>query len=245
MSRLLLTSLGINNNSIYQALVGLLRKPLAEANAIFIPTGIHSLPGSPYLAHLAISGKAQAPLCELGWKSLGVLELTALPSIDREMWLPSIMEADALLVWGGDPLYLSYWMHHSGMKDLLPSLLGQSVYVGVSAGSMVASSIFGETYHNPPRNSDGWLTSQYIVFNTPTANISRTLITAEGMGLVDFALIPHMDHKDHPDASMANAAKWAAKLCSPVYAIDDQTAIKVDCGVVEVVSEGNWKLFGS
>ncbi|MEO8610475.1 MAG: peptidase E, partial [Chloroflexota bacterium] len=34
-----------------------------------------------------------------------------------------------------------------------------------------------------------------------------------------------------------------AKLPNPSYAIDDQTAIKVDDGTVEVVSEGHWKQF--
>jgi dipeptidase E len=56
-------------------------------------------------------------------------------------------------------------------------------------------------------------------------------------------LIPHLDHEDHPDASAANAEKWAARLPVPLYAIDDQTAIKVTDGSVEVVSEGHWKLF--
>jgi dipeptidase E len=73
--------------------------------------------------------------------------------------------------------------------------------------------------------------------------ISRIVITAQGVGLVDFALIPHLDNENHPDASEANAEKWAAKLPVPVYAIDDQTAIKVVNGTVEVVSEGHWKLF--
>jgi dipeptidase E len=63
------------------------------------------------------------------------------------------------------------------------------------------------------------------------------------MGLVDFAVIPHLDHEDHLDASMVNAEVWAAKLPVPVYAIDDQTALKVVDGTVAVVSEGHWKLF--
>jgi dipeptidase E len=60
-------------------------------------------------------------MCELGWKSLGVLELTALPSIKEEHWTPAVQEADALLVWGGSPLYLCYWMRQSGRADLLLS----------------------------------------------------------------------------------------------------------------------------
>jgi dipeptidase E len=46
-----------------------------------------------------------------------------------------------------------------------------------------------------------------------------------------------------PDTSLANIEQWAAGLSVPAYAIDDQTAIKVVDGTVEVVSEGQWKLF--
>jgi dipeptidase E len=241
--RLLLTSAGISNTSIQDALVDLLGKPIAESSALFIPTAIYPFPGSAGMAYKAICGKAQSPLSQLGWKSLGVLELTALPSIDRKAWVPSVKETDALLVWGGDPLYLSYWMRQSGLADLLPSLLRESVYVGVSAGSMATSSTFGETYRNPPSSSVSAFTSDDIVFDTPQGEISRIFVTAQGAGLVDFALIPHLDHEDHPDASAANAEKWAARLPVPLYAIDDQTAIKVTDGAVEVVSEGHWKLF--
>jgi dipeptidase E len=240
---LLLTSAGIKNKSIHDALVDLLGKPIAESNALFIPTAIYPFPGGAGMAWQAICGKAPSPLCQLGWKSLGVLELTALSSIDKKAWVPSVEETDALLVWGGDPLYLSYWMRQSGLTDLLPSLRREAVYVGVSAGSMAASATFGETYRNPPSGSGSALTSEDIVFGTPEGKISRIFVTTQGAGLVDFALIPHLDHEDHPDASLANAEKWAARLPVPVYAIDDETAIKVTAGNVEVVSEGSWKLF--
>jgi len=241
--RLLLTSAGISNQSIHDALVDLLGKPIAESNALFIPTAIYPFPRSAGMAWQAICGKAKSPLCELGWKSLGVLELTALPSIDKKVWVASVEEADALLVWGGDVLHLCHWMRQSGLADLLPSLRRESVYVGVSAGSMAVSSTFGETYRNPPSGSGSALTSEDTVFDTPHGEISRIFVTAQGSGLVDFALIPHLDHEDHPDASAANAEKWAERLPVPVYAIDDQTAIKVPDGTVEVISEGHWKLF--
>lgn len=240
---LLLTSSGICNTSINDALVDLLGKPIAESSALFIPTAIHPFSGGAGMAYRAICGKALSPLSQLGWKSLGVLELTALPSIDRKAWVPSVEEADALLVWGGDPVYLSYWMRQSGLADLLSSLRRDAVYVGVSAGSMVTAPVFGETYSHPRSGSGSALTSEDIVFATPEGEASGTFVTAQGAELVDFALIPHLDHDNHPDASLANAEKWAARLPVPVYAIDDQTAIKVTGGTVEVVSEGHWKLF--
>ncbi len=172
------------------------------------------------MAYRFISGSAASPMCELGWKSLGVLELTALPSIKQEYWIAAVQETDALLVWGGDVLYLCRWMRESGLADLLPSLR-ETVYVGVSAGSMVTAPIFGETYDDP---------------NTP-------FVIDTGLGLVDFALLPHLDHENHPESSTAKVERMAAEVPVPTYAIDDQTAIKVVDGAVEVVSEGHWKLF--
>jgi dipeptidase E len=241
--KLLLTSAGIKNASIHNALVDLLGKPIAESSALVIPTAIYPFPGGAYMAGRMIRGEVASPLAGLGWKSLGVLELTALPSIDGDAWIPTVQEADALLVWGGDPLFLSYWMRQSGLADVLPSLRRESVYVGVSAGSMAATATFSETYPDPPKGSGERLASEDIVFATPQGDISRTLVTAHGVGLVDFAVIPHLDHEHHPDASLANAEQWAARNPAPTYAIDDETAIKVVDGAVEVISEGHWKLF--
>jgi dipeptidase E len=216
----LLTSAGIRNTSIHDALVELLGKPIGESSALCIPTAIYPFPGGPAMAYQLLSGSTTSPLCGLGWKSLGVLELTALPSIKREYWVAAVQEADALLVWGGDVFYLCRWMRESGLAALLPSLR-ETVYVGVSAGSMVTAPIFGETYDDP---------------GTP-------FVIDKGLGLVDFALLPHLDHKDHPESSMARVARMAASLRGPLYAIDDETALKVTGGAVEVVSEGHWKLF--
>ena len=216
--KLLLTSAGIKNTSIHNALVDLLGKPIADSTALCIPTATYAM-GGPGSAWRVITGRAPTPLCELGWKSLGVLELTALPSIDEERWVGWVQETDALLVGGGDSLYLCYWMRQSGLADLLPSL--RAVWVGVSGGSMVMAPNVGKDFvgWKPPAGGD------------------------EALGMVDFAIFPHVDHEDLPDNSMAEAEKWAANLPVPGYAIDDQTAIKVTDGTVEVISEGHWKLF--
>jgi dipeptidase E len=220
--RFLLTSAGITNTSIENALVHLLRKPIAESDALCIPTGIQPFPGAPAHIYRFISGSAPGPMCELGWKSLGVLELTALPSIKEEHWMPAVQETDALLVWGGSPLYLCYWMRQSGLADLLPSLRREMVYVGTSGGSMVATPDFGaESYDE----------------SDPLTGDDRAL------GLVDFSVFPHLEREDMPDTSLANIERWAAGISVPAYAIDDQTAIQVVDGTVEVVSEGHWRLF--
>ena len=219
--KLLLTSAGIKNSSIHDALIDLLCKPIAESNALCIPTAIYAFPGGAGSAWQLISGRAASPLCELGWKSLGVLELTALPSIERAHWITAVQETDALLVGGGDPLYLCYWIQQSGLADLLPSLR-ETVWVGVSAGSLVMGPHVGE---------------EFVYGSPPTTGGDRTL------GIVDFSICPHLTHENMPGNSMAEAERWAAGIQGPAYAIDDQTAIKVTDGTVEVVSEGHWKLF--
>lgn len=220
--RFLLSSGGIRNTSIHNALVDLLGKPIAEASALCIPTAEYGRPSGAGAAgaYRFIRGINPSPMCELGWKSLGVLELTALPSINTDDWVPMVQETDALLVDGGDALYLCYWMRQSGLADLLPTLRPETVYVGVSAGSMVMAPSIGEDFV-------GW--------KPPTGDDST-------LGLVDFAMFPHLDHPTFPENSMANAEKWAAGMPAPAYLIDDQTAIRVVDGVVDVVSEGHWKL---
>ena len=241
--RALLTSSGIKNRSIHDALVDLLGRPIAECTALFIPTAIYPFPGGSFMAWRALSGKASSPLSELGWKSLGLLELSALPSIEEAAWVPTVRDADALLVWGGDPLFLASWMRRSGLTGLLPTLRPEAVYVGVSAGSIAAASTFVETYTEPPRGTHAPLKSEPIVFATPNGDVNRILVTGQGAGLVDFAVIPHFEHPDHPDASLANAERWAARIPAPTYAIDDETAIRVVDGEAKVVSEARWKLF--
>lgn len=241
--KLLLTSNGISNKSIQDALIDLLGKPIEESNALFVPTAIYPHLHGGRMALQAIRGNTKSPFTGLNWKTLEVFELTALPSIKREVWLPSLEEADALLVWGGDVLYLSYWMSQSGVKDLLPRLLEKMVYVGVSAGSMVTSREFGETYSKPPGGSGEPLTTEDVVFQTPEGEISKMFIRANGLGLIDFAIIPHYENPQFPDTAGANAEKWASMLPTPVYAIDDQSAIKMVDGTVTVVSEGRWKRY--
>ena len=227
--KFLLTSAGIQNTSIHNALVDLLGKPIAESSALCIPTASYAMPGGAGMAWRLINGREATPLCELGWKSLGVLELTALPSLNKEHWVPMVQETDALLVAGGDALYLCYWMRQSGLADLLPELGRETVYVGVSAGSMVVTPNFGEAY-------DGWFCREPPASHLPKGS-------DRALGLVDFSVFPHLDHPAMADNSMADAEKWAAGMPVPAYAIDDQTAIKVIDGAIEVVSEGHWKRF--
>ena len=224
--KFLLTSSGISNPSISDALVDLLGKPIAESTALFVPTGVHPFPGGAERAWKEVHGHATIPLSQLGWKSLGMLELTALPSIREENWVPAVRAADALLVWGGDVLYLTYWLRQSGLADLLPSL-SDTVYVGVSAGSIAVT----------PYNCDAEFDLQFVPDGSDMAQGAD-----RALGLVDFTLYPHLNHPDMEDAELSNIQKWASGIPVPTYAIDDNTAIKVVDGTAEVISEGDWRL---
>ena len=219
--KLLLTSGGVTNTTIREALVDLLGKPIADSNALCIPTAQYGHPrvGPGVQAWQFISGKSENPMVDLGWRSMGVLELTALPSIDRQQWVPLVQETDVLLAAGGDVLYLCHWMRQSGLADLLPTL-SETVWVGLSAGSMVMTPEVGE---------------DFIQWRPPHGDEST-------LGLVDFSICPHVAPDGMPGNSMAEARQWAASISVPAYAIDDSTAITVVDGIVEVVSEGHWTL---
>jgi dipeptidase E len=157
-------------------------------------------------------------MTDLGWKSVGLLELTALPTIGEERWVPWVRDADVFLVDGGDATYLLHWMRASGFLGLVPSL-SEKVWVGVSAGSMVMTPRIGSDFV-------GWKGAK---------GDDRAL------GIVDFSIFPHLGNPNLPDNTLANAVKWAAEIAGPAYAIDDQTAIRVVGGKVDVISEGQWK----
>lgn len=216
--KLLLTSGGVTNPSIRAALVGLLGKPIEESTALCVPTAEYGHPMcTPQSAWRFVANGGEGSMTGLGWKSVGLLELTALPSMDAERWVPWVRDADVLLVDGGDALYLRHWLRESGLEELLPELDG-TAWVGVSAGSMVMTPRIGEDFmHWRP---------------------------AEGgnacLGLVDFAIFPHLDYERMPENTLAAARAWAEGIGCPAYAIDDQTAISVVDGAVEVVSEGSW-----
>jgi dipeptidase E len=230
--KLLLTSSGITNDSIQKALIDLLGKPIRESIALFAPTAIYAYPQGTKAAW-----QQAKKLGDLGWKDFGILELTALPNISRDVWLAQVEEADALIIGGGNKFYLSHWMGKSGLFDLLPQLLERGkVYVGASAGSMMMTAglnfdhdRFKKTgiYHDDEFNED----------MPAAAGSTKTL------GLVDFVIRPHLEADYFPQTSLENVEKWAAKVDVPLYALDDQSALKVVDDRVEVISEGQWRLF--
>lgn len=218
--KLLLTSAGVQNQTITTRLVEMLGKPIAECDALCITTASYAHPmAGPKRAWHFITGIDDLPMTSLGWKSIGVLELTALPSLNRDLWGPLFQQTDVLLINGGETMYLAHWLKESGLFALLPDWPG--VWVGLSAGSLVMTPRIGAQFvHWPEDGGDD-----------------------TGLGVVDFAIFPHLDHPALPHNTMAHAESWAAEVALPAYAIDDQTAIAVVDGEVEVLSEGHWRFF--
>ncbi len=213
----LLTSGGVQNPSIHNGLREMLRKPIEECHAIAITTASYALGRGTDLAVNFIQGKDEAPMVDLGWKSVGLLELSAVSVIDPAIWQPAVEQADVILVNGGDPLFLHHWFVESGFDRMLPNLTG--VYVGMSAGSMILTPRIGTDFvewKKTPEQSDVTL------------------------GLVDFSIFPHLDHPQLPDNHLQAAKSWAETLTNPAYAIDDATAIRVIGSNVDVISEGKW-----
>ena len=229
--KLLLTSAGIANASIHQALVDLLGKPLAECHALCVPTAIYGLPGGTGDSWLMLR-----ELAGLGWREFGVLELTALPTVPEDCWLPALAAADCLIVGGGNGGYLNYWMQESGLAAKLPALLHDKVYVGVSAGSVVATHSF---------QADPVALAERGVYRDADFEEDAPLGAGSDktLGLVDFVIRPHLNADYFPTATVERFARSAAALDVPLYAFDDQTALAVTDGDVRVISEGVWHLF--
>ena len=216
--KLLLTSAGIKNPSIDAALVELLGKPIAECDALCIPTASYGHSSFAGARRFVAGANSKCPMVELGWKSVGLLEVAALATLERERWVAAVEAADVLLANGGDALYLAHHMRACGLHELLPSL--DAVWAGFSAGSMVMTPRIGDDFKvwEPPGGGD------------------------KALGIVDFAIFPHLDHPDLPENTTADAERWAAGMDVSCYAIDDDTAIVWVDGEVELVSEGHWKL---
>ena len=235
--RLLLTSAGITNERIRKALVVLLGKPINQSTALFVPTAIRAYPNGSYYAWESALMDGSQSLGNLGWKKFGILELTALPSLDKDIWLPEIEEADALIVGGGNGFFLSFWLQKSGLFEIIPEILENGKpYIGISAGSMVLTDSLNFNLERFEKTGI-YYDDEYDEESLINAGSNKTI------PLVDFVIRPHLNSKILPKVTLENIEKWAAKIDAPLYAIDDQTALKVIDKEVEVITEGKWKLF--
>ncbi|HKX73305.1 MAG TPA: Type 1 glutamine amidotransferase-like domain-containing protein [Candidatus Saccharimonadales bacterium] len=229
--RLLLTSGGLRTQSMKDALVGLLDKPVSESRFVFVPTAANPEGGhKDWLIHDINSS------FEMGWKNYDIVDLAAVSSMPRDRWWPRFDQADVLMFGGGTTFYLSYWLEKSGLMKALPEMLKTKVYVGISAGSMVAGDslrVASEALEKFGELKD----DEYDELGPRGQSSSKTLQLAR------LVVRPHFNSPEFPNMREDFLQQVAKSLSVPMYAIDDQTAIKVVDGKVEVISEGMWKVF--
>lgn len=216
--KLLLTSGGITNKSIAKALFDLVGKRPSETSIAFIPTAANVARGD-----MGWFAKNIFEIYSLGLKFFDVVDISAVP---KSIWLPKLEAADVLFFSGGNTLHLVRWLNESGLKDLLPELLKTRVYAGVSAGSICVS----KTLELSGSAKAGYYKEQF------------GYETNEGLGYVDFFVRPHLN-KPGKEGWSKETLEEIAKRISPIYALDDQSAVKVVDGKVEIVSEGEYIVF--
>jgi dipeptidase E len=231
--KLLLTSSGLHNESLKEALRGMLDKPVSECNFLFVPTSYHGAASDMtwfvediYNAH------------SMGWKQFLVLDIAVKSSWDKNLWWPMVEQADVIQMGGGNAGYLSYWLQKSGLFDALPELLKTKVYVGISAGSMVMTAgLASAAIADPTMPADYQLPPEDP--RLPKGQISR-----ETLGLTNFLFRPHWGKPGPKYQNLTPEAvrKAYAVLKKPIYLVDDETGIKIIDDKLEVISEGKWTL---
>lgn len=213
--KLLLTSGGLMNRSIANALFDLVGKKPEETSLVFIPTAANVEKGDKgWLIDDLVNLKRQ------NFKSIDIADLSA---IGRELWLPKMEEADVLFFGGGNTYHLMEWINKSGIVKLLPELLKTKVYVGLSAGSMVT-------------NKSLALKISQIVYGE---DLDKTH-EMPGLNYVDFYFLPHLNSPYFKKLRKENIEEITKGMSEKIYAMDDQSALKVIDGKIEVVSEGEW-----
>lgn len=215
--KFLLTSGGLENQTIINALRALVGKDFKDVKLVFVPTAANMEEGDKWWLIKDLS-KCK----ELGFKEVDIVDIAA---VSEGIWRSRLEKADVIMVGGGNTSYLMGQIKKSGLATVLPTLLQKCVYVGISAGSMVMAPKLREKkmqrLYQEPIVDDG---------------------TNQGLGFVDFLIVPHMNSRHFPRATEL-IDELAKDVEAPLYAIDDQTAVKVIDGNVEIVSEGTWKKF--
>jgi dipeptidase E len=216
--KLLLTSAGLSNKSISNALFELAGKLAKDLKLAFIPTASNVEEGDKdWLIDDLLNCK------KLGFASIDIVDISAIP---KDLWLPRLQGADILFFEGGNTFHLMHWIEKSGLKEILLEMLKTKVYVGVSAGSMV--------------------TCKSLDMSTSERLYSEAIDEYkkdEGMGFVDFLIRPHLNSPYFPNVNLKNLEEMSKEFPDTFYAIDDNTAIKVVDEKIEIVSEGEWKKF--
>jgi dipeptidase E len=228
--KLLLTSLGLTNNSISNALSDLIGKDPKDSKIAFVITGANATRGDK---NWLIDHMCQ--IKQYGYH-IDIIEIIAMEPTDIEK---SFNDVDAIVFGGGNCFYLSYWMQQKGLFEFLPKILETKIYVGISVGSMVAADSFRLSSQALERDEN---ISDEDYNNLGPAGES----SAKTLKLVDFVFKPHFNSAEHPEVRNEQYIRSVAhRVNKPIYAIDDQSALKIINGNIEVISEGKWLLLNN
>src|SRR3989344_2211240 len=213
--KLLLTSSGITNKSITKALFELVGKKPEETSIVVIPTASNLEQGDKsWLINDLVNLKNQ---------NFRQIEIADISAVSEDVWRPKLEEADVLFFEGGNSFHLMEWMNKSGLTSILPELLKTRVYVGVSAGSMVT-------------NKDLALKLSQVVYGE---DLDRTE-DMSGLNFVDFYFLPHLNSKDFENIREENIKNATVGMNTKIYAMDDNSALKIVDGKIEVIAEGEY-----
>lgn len=216
--KLLLTSGGITNKSIANSLFGLVNKKPKDTSLVFIPTASNIEAGDKdWLIDDLVNLKKQ------NFKTIDIADISA---VDKKIWLPKMEEADILFFEGGNTYHLMEWVNKSGLKEVLPELLKTRVYVGVSAGSMIT-------------NKDLALKLSQIIYEEDLDKKEDM----QGLNFVDFYFLPHLNSEWFPGMREDNIRKVTEGMKEKIYAMDDDSALKIVDGKLEIISEGKYLVF--
>jgi dipeptidase E len=213
--KLLLTSAGISNQSILKALEDLLGKSAKGVKLAFVPTAANVEAGDKSWMIDDLNNLKRSGF---------MVDVVDISAISKDVWLPRLQETEILFFGGGNTFHLMHWIKKSGLKGALTSLLDTKIYAGISAGSCIA----GPTIYNSVQNLFGE---------------NYELEIKEGLGLVNFQFIPHLNSPYFDKIREENLQVAARDLTEPVYAVNDNSALKIIDNKIEVVSEGIWKKF--
>lgn len=216
--KLLLTSAGFTNKTIATALQNLAGKPIKSLKLVYIPTAANVEEGDKWWVIEDLN-----KCLKQGFKELDIVDFTAL---DKKIWLKRLQKTDVILFGGGNTSHLMRSIFKHSVDKKLKELLKKKVYMGVSAGSHIVSK------------------NLYTKETAELFNEDYNIVKGdEGLGYVDFLVIPHLNSKYFDKLKEENIAQLKKNVDSPIYAIDDQSAVIVDEGKIKVVSEGEWKKF--
>jgi dipeptidase E len=228
--KLLLTSNGLSNQSIANALEKLVGKPRKQIKVAFIPNA-----GFPIDDFKNESRDWLVDDMYRIKEFCGFIDIVSLTDLTKQEIYERLEYADVIFVGGGNVFYLSYYMEKVGLFAELPRLLKTRVYAGISAGSMIVTDSL-RTASGAIKNPDKFYDEEYDEIGPVGRSAGRSA------KLVNFVVRPHLNGKSFPITKGDFLESIAKDVKVPLYAIDDNSAVQVIDDSVEVITEGEWKL---